>query len=111
MAHLDSISDIIVTSFHAGAEGQDHLHVPRETETYYGENRGNVYELARLMIDAGADIVFGHGPHVPRAIDLYNDRLIAYSLGNFCTYGRFSLRAEKGISPLLKVLTDREGKF
>ena len=110
-AHLDSISDIVIGSFHAGAEGQDHLHVPRKTETYYGENRGNVYELARLMIDAGADIIFGHGPHVPRAIDLYNGRLIAYSLGNFCTYGRFSLREEKGISFILKVNTDRNGKF
>ena len=110
-AHLDSISDIVIASFHAGAEGQEHLHVPKSTETYYGENRGNVYELARLMIDGGADIVFGHGPHVPRAIDLYNNRIIAYSLGNFCTYGRFSLRGEKGISPILKVQTDREGKF
>lgn len=110
-AHLDSISDIVIGSFHAGAEGQDHLHVPRATETYYGENRGNVYELAHMMIDAGADIIFGHGPHVPRAIDLYNNRIIAYSLGNFCTYGRFSLREEKGIAPVLKVQTDREGKF
>ncbi len=110
-AHLDSVSDIVIASFHAGAEGQDHLHVPRTTETYYGENRGNVYELAHLMIDAGADIIFGHGPHVPRAIDLYNNRVIAYSLGNFCTYGRFSLREEKGIAPILRVQTDRQGKF
>jgi len=111
LTHLDSLSDIVIASFHAGAEGQEHLHVPRKTETYYGENRGNVYDLARLMIDAGADIIFGHGPHVPRAIDLYNNRIIAYSLGNFCTFGRFSLRAEKGIAPILRVQTDRTGKF
>ena len=38
------------------------------------------------MVDAGADLVVGHGPHVLRGIELYKDRLIAYSLGNFATY-------------------------
>ena len=56
-----------------------------------GEDRGNIYEFSRFMIDNGADIVFGHGPHVLRAVDLYKDRFIAYSLGNFATYKRFNL--------------------
>lgn len=111
LQHLDTLTDIVISSFHAGAEGAEHQKIPRTTETYYGENRGNVYELARLMIDAGADVVFGHGPHVTRAVDVYKDRFIAYSLGNFFTYGRFSLRGPKGIGPIVKIHTNREGRF
>lgn len=111
VAHLDSISDIVIVSFHGGAEGTDHQHVTRETEIYYGENRGNVYAFAHAVIDAGADVVFGHGPHITRGIDLYKNRLIAYSLGNFCTYGGIDVTGIKGIAPILKVYTNRKGEF
>ena len=104
-------ADIIIVSFHGGAEGSKHNHVTRKTEIFYGENRGNVYKFAHAMIDAGADIVLGHGPHVPRAIEVYKDRFIAYSLGNFCTYGRFSLSGNKGYAPIIKITFDRTGKF
>ena len=108
---LKESSDIVIVSFHGGAEGADHQNVPCETEFYYGEDRGNVCNFARKVIDAGADVVFGHGPHVTRSVDIYKDRFIAYSLGNFCTYARFNLRGENGIAPLIKVFTDRNGKF
>ncbi len=108
---LKENSDIVIVSFHGGAEGADHQNVTCETEFYYGENRGNVCNFARKVIDAGADVVFGHGPHVTRSVDLYKDRFIAYSLGNFCTYARFNLRGENGIAPVIKVFTDRDGKF
>lgn len=109
--HLDSLSDIVIVSFHGGAEGATHNRITRKTEYYLGENRGNPYEFARIAIDAGADVVFGHGPHVPRAVDLYKDRFIAYSLGNFATYGRFSLSGVSGLAPILEVRTDKQGKF
>lgn len=108
---LKARSDIIIVSFHGGAEGTSNQNVPRKSETYYGENRGDVYAFAHAVIDAGADIVFGHGPHVTRAMELYNDRIIAYSLGNFCTYGRFNLRGAAGFAPVLKVWVDKEGRF
>lgn len=108
---LEAECDVVIVSFHGGAEGAKHQHVPRARETYYGENRGNVYEFAHAMVDAGADIIFGHGPHVTRAMELYKDRLICYSLGNFCTYGRFNLRGEAGIAPLVKVEVNESGKF
>lgn len=108
---LKEKSDIVIVSFHGGAEGAKHQNVPKATETYYGENRGNVHAFSHAVIDAGADIVFGHGPHVTRAIELYKDRLIAYSLGNFCTYGRFNLSGPAGLAPLLKVFVDAEGRF
>jgi poly-gamma-glutamate capsule biosynthesis protein CapA/YwtB (metallophosphatase superfamily) len=104
-------ADIIIVSFHGGAEGSKHTHVTRKTEIFYGENRGNVYEFAHAMIDAGADIIVGHGPHVARAIEIYKDRFITYSLGNFCTYGRFSLSGVKGYAPIVKIKIDQEGKF
>ncbi len=103
--------DIIIVSFHGGAEGSKHQHVPRRTETYYGENRGNVYNFAHAVVDAGADVVFGHGPHVTRAMELYNNRLICYSLGNFCTYGRFNVRGANGVAPVVKLEVDDEGAF
>lgn len=103
--------DIVIVSFHGGAEGSNHQHVPKRTETYYGENRGDVHAFAHALVDAGADIIFGHGPHVTRAMELYNDRLICYSLGNFCTYGRFNVSGANGIAPLVAVQLDREGRF
>jgi poly-gamma-glutamate capsule biosynthesis protein CapA/YwtB (metallophosphatase superfamily) len=103
--------DVVIVSFHGGAEGADHQHVPRATETFHGENRGNVYKFSHAVIDAGADIVFGHGPHVTRAVELYKDRFISYSLGNFCTYGRFSLNGPAGIAPLISLQINREGEF
>lgn len=108
---LDSLVDVVIVSFHAGAEGSKHEHVTRKTEMFYGENRGNVYEFAHLMIDHGADVIFGHGPHVSRAIEVYNERFITYSMGNFCTYGRFNLRGVNGIAPIVKIETNSEGKF
>ncbi len=104
-------TDIVIVSFHGGAEGSKHQHMTRKTEYYYGENRGNVYNFAHAVVDAGADIVFGHGPHVTRAAELYKDRFIIYSLGNFCTYGRFNLRGEAGIAPIIELEVTTEGAF
>lgn len=108
---LEDRVDIVIVSFHGGAEGAKNQHVPRRTETYYGENRGNVHEFARAVVDAGADVVFGHGPHVTRAAELYNGRFIIYSLGNFCTYGRFNLRDVAGIAPVIKLTLTKNGEF
>jgi len=76
-------NDIVIVSFHAGAEGDGAERLPFGREYYVGEDRGDVVYFARAMVDAGADLLLGHGPHVPRAMELYRGRLIAYSLGNF----------------------------
>lgn len=109
--NLAAQSDIVIVSFHGGAEGSSHQHVTRKNELFHGENRGNVYEFAHAVIDAGADIVFGHGPHVTRAIEVYKNRFIAYSLGNFCTYSRFNLQGVNGVAPIVKIFTDKTGNF
>lgn len=111
VSFLDSLCDVVIVSFHGGAEGRSRQHVTRKNEIFVGEDRGNVYKFARAVIDAGADVVFGHGPHVTRAVDLYKDRFIIYSLGNFATYGRFNLKGEAGIAPIMKVFVDIDGKF
>jgi len=111
VASLEKECDIVIVSFHGGAEGVKNQHVPKRTETYYGENRGDVHKFSHAMIDAGADVIFGHGPHVTRAVELYKERFIIYSMGNFCTYGRFNLRDAAGIAPIVKLFVDKEGKF
>jgi len=108
---LSDTCDIVIVSFHGGAEGAEHQHVTRKEEISFGENRGNVYEFSHRLIDAGADIVFGHGPHVTRAVEVYRERFIGYSLGNFCTYGRFNLSGPNGIAPVIKVNVDMTGRF
>jgi len=103
--------DIVIVSFHGGAEGNGAEVLPFAREIFAGEDRGNVVEFAHSMIDAGADIVLGHGPHVVRPMEIYKDRLIAYSLGNFATYYGISVEGIRGIAPILLVTLDDEGKF
>jgi poly-gamma-glutamate capsule biosynthesis protein CapA/YwtB (metallophosphatase superfamily) len=111
ISELKKNSDIVIVSMHIGAEGSNHKHITRKTETFVGENRGNPYEFARLAIDAGADMVFGHGPHIPRAIDLYKGKFIAYSLGNFATNTSVNISGISGYAPIIKIKTDRKGNF
>lgn len=104
-------ADLVVVSFHGGAEGTGAQRVPDRTELFYGEARGNLRQFARTVIDAGADLVLGHGPHVMRGLEIYKDRLIAYSLGNFCTYGWFQLAAETALTMVLEVKLAPDGRF
>lgn len=103
--------DVVIVSFHGGAEGLKHTHVTRKTEKFYGEDRGNVFRFAHSMIDAGADLILGHGPHVSRAFEVYKNKFIAYSLGNFCTYSRFNLTGIKGYAPIAEVTINKNGDF
>lgn len=108
---LKTQADIVIVSFHGGAEGAKFEHITRKNEIFYKENRGNVYAFAHAVIDAGADVVLGHGPHVTRAVEVYKNKFIAYSLGNFNTYGMFSLKGPNGIAPLLQLKINSKGDF
>jgi hypothetical protein len=108
---LKDRADIVIISFHGGAEGTSNQHVKGDNEYFLNEDRGNVFKFSHTVIDAGADIVFGHGPHVSRAIEVYNKKFIAYSLGNFCTYSKFGLQGVLGIAPIMKVYVDKTGNF
>ena len=93
---LKATHRIVVVSFHGGAEGFEYAHVEAGHAGFKGEDRGDVLRFAHTAVDAGADIVIGQGPHVPRALELYRGHLIAYSLGNFWTYGAIDTSAVRG---------------
>jgi len=95
-------------SFHGGAEGSKAMRVMDAEEEFLGENRGNVVRFARAVVDAGADLVLGHGPHVPRAIEVYRGKLIAYSLGNFAVYSMFNIKGPSGLGYALQAELDPE---
>ena len=103
--------DILIVNFHGGAEGAKQSHLPDGPELFLGENRGNLRAFAHYCINLGADIVFGHGPHVTRAVECYKDRLIAYSLGNFCTTFGINLAGVCGYAPVLTARIGRDGRF
>ncbi|MBB3054509.1 CapA family protein [Mucilaginibacter gotjawali] len=103
--------DIVIVSFHGGGEGAAYEHIPCTYEKFITENRGDVHAFAHNAIDAGADIILGNGPHVCRAMELYKNRLIAYSLGNFCTYRCVSVAGICGMAPVLKVYLNKKGEF
>ena len=65
-------SDIAVVSIHA-----------HEHATEKDEPAEFIIEFAHAVIDAGADVVVGHGPHLLRGLELYKGKPIFYSLGNF----------------------------
>ena len=111
VTQLAATHDIVIVSFHGGAEGNGAEVLPFAREIFAGEDRGNVVEFAHAMIDAGADLVLGHGPHVVRPMELYHDRLIAYSLGNFATYYGISVEGIRGIAPILQFTLDDDGRF
>ena len=81
-------ADVVVVQVHMGAEGSEMGHVRPGTEIFYSENRGDPMKFSRAVIDAGADVVVGHGPHVLRGMEFYKGKLIAYSLGNFAGGGK-----------------------
>jgi poly-gamma-glutamate capsule biosynthesis protein CapA/YwtB (metallophosphatase superfamily) len=107
----DRVADVVVVTMHAGAEGQDRQHVARGTEQFLGENRGDSRRFAHAVVDAGADLVVGSGPHVLRGMEWYKGRLIAYSLGNFAGYDVFALGGPLSTSGILRVTLDGDGRF
>src|SRR5947208_2871470 len=70
------LADLVFVTAHIGGEGSDHTHVRPGPEVFLGEQRGNPIALAHAVIDAGADLVAMHWPHVLRALEWYRGRLI-----------------------------------
>lgn len=108
---LNAESDLLVVSFHGGGEGIKFRHLPYGPEVCYNEERGSLREFAHFCIDHGADLVYGHGPHVVRAVELYQGRFIAYSLGNFCTPYGMNLSGLTGYAPVITVRLRENGLF
>ena len=105
----DRAADLVLVMMHAGAEGADQTHTPTGVETAFGENRGDTRRFAHAVVDAGADLVLGSGPHVVRGVELYRGRVIAYSLGNFLGSSTFDLGGVLSLSGILRVELDGTG--
>ena len=103
--------DLVIVTHHGGAEGTAATRVTRKDEFFGGGRRGNVYDFSHHCIDAGADLVFGHGPHVVRGMELYKGKIIAYSLGNFCTPYSVYIKGLSGYAPVLLVTLNTRGEF
>ncbi|WP_446217393.1 CapA family protein [Micromonospora sp. IBHARD004] len=112
VAKAATMADLVVVQVHMGAEGADRSHVKPGTELFFGENRGDPVRFSHAVIDAGADLVVGHGPHVLRGMEFYRGRLIAYSLGNFAGGGKsLNSSGRLGWGGVLKVSLKPDGTF
>jgi capsule synthesis protein PGA_cap len=107
----DRWADVVVVTMHAGAEGHDRGRVPNGPETHLGENRGDLRAFSHAVVEAGADLVVGHGPHVLRGLEWYRGRLIAYSLGNFAGYRTLRTDGPGGVSAILRVTLRGDGSW
>lgn len=113
-AVVDSVRplvDLLIVTFHGGAEGVRAQHVPEAAESLGAERRGELRSWAHAVVDAGADAVIGHGPHVLRGIEFYRGRPIAYSLGNFVTYRGFTLSGPLGVTAVLQLELGAGGRM
>jgi len=103
------ICDVLIIFFHGGGEGASKVHTPKGHEIFLEQDRGDVRHFAHLCVDAGADLVIGSGPHVVRGMEMYNEKLIAYSLGNFATYHLFNLKFPNNVAPLQQIKVTNKG--
>jgi poly-gamma-glutamate capsule biosynthesis protein CapA/YwtB (metallophosphatase superfamily) len=105
-------ADLVVVQVHMGAEGKAMQHVKPGNEIFFGENRGDPIKFSHAVIDAGADLVVGHSPHVLRGMEFYKGRLIAYSLGNFAGGGKtLSRDGVLKYGGILRVTLGKDGRF
>lgn len=88
----------VVFTFHAGQEYGKHRNQAQETYAHY-------------MIDAGADLIIGHHPHVVQGMEIYNNRTICYSLGNFAFGGNKEVRALETVVVDVALTFDDAGNY
>jgi poly-gamma-glutamate synthesis protein (capsule biosynthesis protein) len=92
---LASSTDLVIAQMHWGTE-------------YQHEPNKNQIELAHKLIDAGADMVIAHHPHVVEGIEIYKGKPIFYSLGNFVFDQYFSTDTQEELGVKIAV---EEKKF
>jgi len=106
-----SAADLVIVTVHGGKEGADAIGTPQGDEYFMHEYRGDLRKFARLAIDAGASAVFGHGPHLVRPYELYRDKPIFYSLGNFVGYRSLSTQGKLANSIVAEVRLSPQGQL
>lgn len=104
-------AQLVIVMEHIGGEGDSAQHIRPGEEYFLGQDRGNPIAFTHAVIDAGADLVVGSGPHVLRGIQWYHGHLIAYSLGNFSGYNTLGLDSVTSVSAILHVTLGAQGQF
>lgn len=94
VASANKQADIVVVSMHSGIE-------------YAAQANQRQKTFAHAAIDAGADVVIGHHPHVVQPVERYKEKYIFYSLGNFIFDQRHSLDVKQGLA--VQLVLDKEG--
>lgn len=109
IGHARASADWVVVSVHGGREGEDAGGLPQGDEYFMQEYRGDLARFARMVIDAGASAVLGHGPHVVRPFELYRGKPVFYSLGNFVGYRSLSTQGKLAHSIVAEVRFSPQG--
>ena len=89
-----SNSDVVIISMHSGDE---YSVAPNQKQI----------DFARSAIDAGADLIIGHHPHVVESAEIYKGKYIFYSLGNFVFDQMWSMPTRQGVA--LKIRFNKDG--
>ncbi len=87
-------ADFVIVSMHSGVE-------------YVLNPNKRQIDFARTAIDAGAELVIGHHPHVTQPIEQYNGKYILYSLGNFVFDQMWSHETRRGV--IMEIDFDKDG--
>jgi cell wall-associated NlpC family hydrolase len=104
---LDSECDIVIIAFSIDNESSTYSNTTNKKSPYL-----NLAEkFAKISIDAGADIVYGDGENTPQGLELYNERLIIYGLGNFCTPTTNRYNNDTRCAPIISVKMYSNGTF
>ena len=104
---LDSVCDIVVLAFSIDNSSSTYSNTTNKKSPYLKLAE----KFAKISIDAGADIVYGDGENTPQGLELYNERLIIYGLGNFCTPTTNRYNKETGCAPVITINMYSNGTF
>lgn len=108
LSEMNGKCDIIVVSFSIDTRTNTSRYNLKVTKTQYATQAET---FAKTCINHGADIIYGCGPDTPEAFDIFNDRLIIYGIGNFCTPSNKKFGKETGCAPIISVHTHSDGSF
>ncbi len=92
---LASSTDLVVVNIHWGVEYQHQFNKTQQT-------------VAHQLIDAGADIIIGHHPHVVEGMEVYKGRPVFYSLGNFIFDQYFSVDTQEELAVGVSIVKNKE---
>ena len=99
-------SDLVIVSMHGGTEGEGAIYLKDGPEFFLNEPRGDLRKFAQKSIASGADIIFGHGPHVVRGAECVGGKPVLYSVGNYVSAGGLSVKNLSAVATLGEFIYD-----